>query len=80
MAKELRCELTELPVSGCAHCRPKPVVLDPGGLELLLGPQFTARFAGACGCCDGYINEGDTIAALIDGPGYACPECIARHR
>jgi hypothetical protein len=74
-----RCERTDLPVDGCAHCRPK--VVDPVLDDVLeLGPRFTAQFSGACGSCDGYIHAGETIAALVDGPGYACPACIEDQR
>jgi len=55
---EERCELTELPRSGCAHCHPKP---KP--------PGFHAMYEGTCPRCSGPIKVGDLIRETDSG-GY----------
>lgn len=76
-AAERRCERTDLPASMCAHCRGH---LDPAAPADLgtgdLLSSFPARYDGRCDNCDGPIREGDTIAALVDGSGYACTRCL----
>lgn len=61
---ELECELTELPVSMCAHCR-KQALPAPEPLR-----WFTARFEGRCADCRRLIEAGDDIAETEDG--YIC--------
>jgi hypothetical protein len=53
---EPRCDLTDLPVSGCSHCRPKP-------------PAFEAMYLGTCGVksCPAPIVPGDLIRDPGDG-------------
>lgn len=76
-APEERCSFSDLPVSGCAHCRGNQA---PVAGDLLtpadVGPRFTARYDGECGACAGPFEEGDTIAALLVMGGYACPGCL----
>jgi hypothetical protein len=76
-----RCEVTELPKDGCAHCRPAPV---RGQMALtveqlvLAGPPFQARFPGVCVGCRGAFEADDTIGRVTeaDGGGYVCTECL----
>ncbi len=59
-----RCELTDLPIEMCAHCR---------GLDLPKPPPtdwFPARFSGFCADCRKPIEVGDDIASTEDG--YIC--------
>lgn len=58
MSVEERCELTELLVSSCAHCRPEPVVRRRREPE----HPYTANFVTRCGVCGLSIEIGDPIA------------------
>jgi len=66
-----RCEVTELEVSGCAHCRKLP---DAPPEIRSLGPFFAAAYPGRCSDCDGYFGDGDRIRADGEG-GYLCTDC-----
>lgn len=72
-----RCELTELLVSDCAHCRglsdldPEQVPAAGGTGEL--GPLFFANYPGRCSDCREPILTGDQIRA--DGAGGYLGEC-----
>lgn len=72
-APEQVCDLTELPVSMCAHCRGitnEPERPDPADF----GPRFTARLDGWCAGCKSQIEVGDRIRADGTG-GYLCAGC-----
>jgi len=58
---EPRCELTELPISMCAHCR-KHELPEPEPLH-----WFPARYHGRCAECNRPIEPGDDIATTDDG-------------
>lgn len=64
-----RCELTELYVRQCAHCRRLP---DPK-TSMRLGAWLTALYPGRCVGCDDYIDPGDQIRSTTDG--YVCADC-----
>ncbi len=51
-----RCELTELLVSDCAHCR---------GLKNEPRGCFPARYAGKCFICDEWYPVGTRIVKLL---------------
>jgi hypothetical protein len=69
-APEPRCELTELVVSQCAHCRPQPA--EPGRE---IAYRFEAGYDGTCGICDEPFEAGERIGR-VDGENlYACPSC-----
>ena len=74
---EPRCTLTELPVTGCAHCR---------GINDLpeLPPKWsgpltwiTAAYPGRCQGCDDDIYGGDRIRSDGHG-GWLCQDCGAQ--
>jgi hypothetical protein len=75
---EPRCERTELLVSACACCRPKPAPplraeRDPelAGLDFGddVGPEVLAQYDGRCACgCGEEIESGlDRIVRTADG-------------
>jgi hypothetical protein len=70
---EPRCELTELLVSACAHCRGHDLA-DRG--DTLPPVQFwtTARYDGGCPACHGRITAGERLARLTDG-AWVCQDC-----
>lgn len=61
---EVRCELTELPISMCAHCR-KQELPEPEPSN-----WFTAQYAGRCVNCGSPFECGEEIASTPDG--YVC--------
>lgn len=65
-----RCDITELLVTECAHCRKLP---DPPEQRGERGPWFTARYVGDCSCGTVFI-PGDQIRADGEG-GYLCDVC-----
>jgi hypothetical protein len=66
-----RCAVTELEVTGCAHCRP---VIDTPRPARALGRWFPARYAGRCSDCDTRFHEDEEIRADGEG-GYLCEDC-----
>lgn len=68
-APEPRCERTELLVSQCDHCRPKPPVAKPE-----ISYRFNAMYPGRCSICDFGFYEDTRIGRLADGD-LACPDC-----
>jgi hypothetical protein len=73
---EQRCDVTELLISACSHCRP-PVEL-PRAPAASWGAWIAARYPGRCSQCDGRIREDDQIRA--DGEnGWLCETCGAQH-
>lgn len=65
-----RCDLTDLLVTDCAHCRPKPA--KPLGN----GATITAQFNGECSCgCEQGIREGEQITYSTEADGW----CRASH-
>jgi hypothetical protein len=68
---EPRCELTDLLVSQCGHCRPPA---EPPPPELDVGPWFAAGYPGRCSLGEETIREGDRIRADGEG-GYLCRAC-----
>jgi hypothetical protein len=68
---EPRCDMTDLFVSQCGHCRP-PVEEPPP--ELDCGPWFTAKLDGRCSLGEEQVRPGDRIRS--DGEvGYLCRSC-----
>lgn len=72
-----RCEITDLLVDQCAHCRklPDPVVEDDedsGPPEL--GPWFAAGYRSYCSDGGEVISPGERIRADGQG-GYLCSFC-----
>lgn len=68
---DTRCDLTDLYVRDCAHCRGIP---DPPPTERRLGRWFAAAFPGHCTDCDDQFDTGDRIRA--DGEsGYLATCC-----
>lgn len=70
-----RCDLTDLLPSDCAHCRMTPdPFAEPAARRTPgeVGPRFTARHPGKCGCGESFA-AGDTIRA--DGAGGYLAAC-----
>ncbi len=71
-----RCELTELLVDQCAHCRGIP---DPQPLRLR--PAFVALYAGGCYSCGLPYPAGERIrSAIVDGETVYVAECCWEDR
>lgn len=82
-----RCDLTELYVDQCAHCRRivaetdyvervDPVADFLAGPQILMGPWFPAAYPGACNQCGCRFDEDDQIRA--DGEGGWVAECCGQ--
>lgn len=69
-----RCDLTELPVTDCAHCRDHTEETKDRA-SVTVGQPFTANHPGRCGGCDEPIHVGDEIARAAESSGYLCKEC-----
>ena len=60
-----RCDLTDLLVPECAHCRPKPAK------PLASGPTITAMLHSTCACgCNTEINAGEQITHSNEADGW----------
>lgn len=66
-----RCELTDLEVTGCAHCKGIPDT--PPAADRNLGPVFTASYEGNCSECGRRFHVLERIRA--DGDGGYLGEC-----
>jgi hypothetical protein len=66
---DIRCTLTDLYVSQCAHCRGLGNVPRDD-----LGPWFTASYPGRCVGCDDAIHPGHRIRSK-GADGYLCDAC-----
>jgi len=71
MTATLRCELTELETTGCAHCRG---LTGPPPSHRNLGRPFAAAYDGRCVDCDERFEVGARIRADGEG-GYLGPCC-----
>lgn len=69
---DVRCDLTELLVRDCAHCRGHREM--PGGTGSF-GRPFTAAHDGRCSSCDCGYYEGDRIRKDLERGGYAHDYC-----
>jgi len=68
-----RCDLTDLEVTACAHCR--GLSLDTAG-PVKIVHRFPAHFDSGCDNCEGRIREGDVIGRTDEGE-YVCERCCA---
>jgi hypothetical protein len=68
---EQRCDLTDLLVSSCSHCRGLDKA-KPGG-DCTVGARFEARYGGRCPLCDNGFREGDIVGYLDDD--VCCDAC-----
>lgn len=74
-----RCEMTELPVDMCAHCRGGDVLLGQllttqPGRDGQPGPTVEARWAGLCASCGTHYPAGTPIRRGPDGWTADCCE------
>lgn len=65
-----RCDITDLPVTDCAHCRKLP---DPGREGTEYGPWTLAQYDGTCATCWCPFEAGSQIRA--DGSGGWEADC-----
>lgn len=65
-----RCDVTELFVEQCAHCRKIPAAERT---TAMYGPWFYAQWSGFCSCCGDGFASGERIRA--DGNGEYLAEC-----
>jgi hypothetical protein len=71
------CEFSDLPMSGCAHCRG---IAEAGSMsdKVLVVAWFTAKYAGHCANCNAVFAKDEIIGVTNDPdlPGrYVCREC-----
>lgn len=73
-----RCDLTELYVDECAHCRPPadPAADFLNGPQTEMGPWFPAAHPGGCNQCGTRFEQDDQIRA--DGEGGWVAECCGQ--
>lgn len=68
-----RCDITDLLVAECAHCRRLPDLEAEAPREL--GPIFTSNYDGTCTGCKERTYAGDQIRADGSGFGYLGVAC-----
>jgi hypothetical protein len=66
-----RCDITDLLVDQCAHCRKLPDPVPPARA----GPPITAAWPGRCANCKRPFDAGDRIRRLGDDGSYIGPCC-----
>jgi hypothetical protein len=64
---DARCDLTDLPVDGCAHCTGR--IGEPPPLDLVIVASLRAQYPGRCAACDEPFQEGDRISR-VSGVGW----------
>lgn len=72
-----RCDLTDLPVDGCAHCR--GISDEPATVEDVR-MQITSRFSGRCANCGKPYPEGALIGHSDDAGGWVGSCCTEVER
>lgn len=70
-----RCDITELLVDECAHCRKLPDLDVEETVASRRGTWFTALYAGRCSNCKTASEPGDPIRADGYGNGGWLAEC-----
>lgn len=83
MSADEYCEFSDLPKSGCGHCRSNSRVLpdtmfqanekEDGRPAHAPRTWITAEFPGRCAKCRSKIDPGDRIGA--NDPGWICEDC-----
>jgi len=75
---DARCDVTELLVTQCAHCRRTPDQPQPHPARVL-GQQWRAAYPGKCLACGAHFAPGDWIGrtAIQGEAGYLGPCCLA---
>lgn len=76
---EERCPMSDLYISQCAHCRPKPP--QPRFLEAFFtgdsdSYSFAATWPGKCAQCGEWFGPGAWITRAGDN-GYLCSDCTS---
>jgi hypothetical protein len=66
-----RCDLTDLLVDSCSHCRGLDEPFRPGAVTV--GAHFVAQHNGECTTCDGPIVAGEQAGYLDNG--VSCWDC-----
>lgn len=61
------CDFTDLPKSGCEHCRPVP---PPTPLRVM--SVTLAKYSADCPVCGGIIAEGDPIYLTDEHETWVC--------
>lgn len=68
---DVRCDVTDLEQSMCAHCR--PAVKEPKPLGT--GATIEASYAGTCACCNLRYGQGALITYSTEAEGW----CLTAH-
>jgi hypothetical protein len=74
MTAEDRCEVMEIPVSMCDHCRNPAGNRRPVEPQVPYGPVFAAKYDGDCIECCSSIWVGESIRARAGQ--YAHEDCV----
>jgi hypothetical protein len=80
---EPHCNLSDLPVSMCAHCKPgtesRPMQSESDDSSIRISRSFYAMFDNPDGCsCGEDIEEGDYVAFVNDE--LSCEKCVSAAR
>jgi hypothetical protein len=77
---EERCERTDLPVSGCYHCRADTVVIrqhgTPEPVRNAIVVSTRARWNSTCPECKGTVVKGEMIYKATEPGSWVCSECV----
>jgi hypothetical protein len=67
----MRCALTDLEESSCAHCRGLSLATPS---DVNVTHRFTSKFHSACENCERRVRKGDLIGRTDEGE-YVCERC-----
>lgn len=72
---EPRCEISDLPVSMCAHCLGQTLGDEPDHTKPEVVSTWEARYHGVCSACSASIKPGEPMGRTKD-EAYVCQGCL----